>query len=767
MKRSGKLAALAVLAVAGCQSKPVDVQPVLLPLPPATGLGAIAAPRVNGLVGTPTATPAALTSAAAFETLRQAPAGGGESLGTITLDFADTDIREVTTQILGGILHVNFSIDPAVHGTATLHTATPMTRAQIVATLQSLLATNNATIIETGGLYRVVQTAGPAASLGGSDANSSAVPLRYASAVELAKVLQPFLQAGGRIAANPGTNGLVVVGDPATREALIGLIRTFDVDTLAGQSYALFPVTSGDAQDTAQALQVAFRTQASGTLANVVRVVPMQTINSVLLIASNPGYIDDARRVYALIDRVRRQTVRSWHAYYLQNSRSNDVTYVLQQAFTPGHVTAVPSSSGNPNGQSQGRGFNSGGSSGLGRGGQGGGLGSGGGLGGGGGLGTGGGLGSTTGGQQQTGAGGNQSGGDSGDQASLAAGNPLLGGLGGAPDQSDASASPLAMRIIQNSANNAVLVYGTPQETETVEAMLHKIDIVPLQVLIEAVIAEVTLTDDLKYGTQFFFKSRGVNVVLNSGDQTAPNLNPISGVAGLFAGGAGINGAPAVLSALQAITKVNVLSSPQLLVTDNHAARLQVGALVPYLTQSGQSTIANSAVISSIDYRETGVITEVTPRVNSGGLVTLDISQEVSNIDNTNSAGSTGVAGTPTFFERSVQSRVVVQDGQTIGLAGLIQDSDSHSNTGIPWLKDIPILGFLTGTQNNSRTRTELLLLITPRVIHDQRDARAATEELRAGLENAALIPQTLQGLKASGSSDPGLEMRRKLKLSP
>jgi general secretion pathway protein D len=369
-------------------------------------------------------------------------------------------------------------------------------------------------------------------------------------------VLQPFLQNGGKIAANPGTNGLVVVGDPATREALTGLIRTFDVDTLAGQSYALVPVTSGDAQNTAQALQVAFNTQTGGTLASVVRVVPMQTINSVLVIASNQGYIDDARRVYALIDRVRRQTVRSWHAYYLQNSRSNDVTYVLQQAFTPGHVTAVPSPSGAAAGPYSGRsGLNSGSGSGMGGRGGGGGLGSSGGLGSGG-LGSGGGLGSSTGSQA---AGGTQAptGGDSGDQASLAAGNPLLGGLGGAPDQSDSAATANTMRIIQNSANNAVLVYGTAQETETVEAMLRKIDIVPLQVLIDAVIAEVTLTDDLKYGTQFFFKSRGLAVNGNAGDSTISSLvggNPATGPSGLFVGGAALNGAPAVLAALQAVT---------------------------------------------------------------------------------------------------------------------------------------------------------------------------------------------------------------------
>jgi general secretion pathway protein D len=764
------LTAIPLLTMMGCSKQPVEQQPTLEPLPRLPANSGISSPRVNGLVGTPTATPAALTSSALPEKGGFPPATSAVSLGEITLDFSDLDIRDAASQILGDILHVNYTVDPAVRGTATIHTAAYMSRPQLLATLQSLLAANNATVVETAGLYRILPAPGASGSLGaGSDANSAAVSLRYASSVELAKVLQPFLQSGGRIAANPGTNSLVVVGDPATREALIGLIRTFDVDSLSGQSYALFPVTAGDAQDTASALQTAFRTQSGGALAGVVRVVPMQTISSVLVIANQSAYIESARRVFDLIERVRRQTVRSWRVYYLQNSRSNDVANVLQQAFTPGHVTSqptpantgstVPGASTSRLGSSGAGGANGG--SGLsGRGSMG--SGSGGGMSGGG---TSGGSGGAPG-----AAAPNQNGGDNQDPALLAAGNPLLGGLGGQSDMSsDPSAPASQMRIIPNNQNNAVLVYGTPQETETAEAMLRKIDVLPLQVEIEAVIAEVTLTDDLQYGTQFFFKSRGMNVILDNASQSVTNLASTAlapTLPGLIAGGSGAGGAPFVISALQAVTRVNVLSSPHLMVMDNHPARLQVGALVPYLTQTGQSTlVSNAPIVNSIDYRETGVITEVTPRVNSGGLVTLDISQEVSNVDNT--AAQTQGINSPTFFERSIQSRVVVQDGQTIGLAGLIQDSSSRGNQGIPWLKDVPVLSWLSGTQTNSRTRTELLVLITPHVIHDQRDARAATEELRAGLANAALVPRLLQDLKPSGSSDPGAELRRKLKLEP
>ncbi len=198
---------------------------------------------------------------------------------------------------------------------------------------------------------------------------------------------------------------------------------------------------------------------------------------------------------------------------------------------------------------------------------------------------------------------------------------------------------------------------------------------------------------------------------------------------------------------------------------DNQPARLQVGNVVPYLSQTSQSTLdANAPVVSSINYQQTGVIMQVTPRVNSGGLVTLDVMQDVSSV--VTGLTTPGVVS-PTFDERNVTSRVVVQDGQTIGLAGLITDNTSKGNQGIPWLKDVPLLGLLAGTQTNTRQRTELLILITPHVIHDQRDARALTEDLREQLINAAAVPEVLNNLRPSGSSDPSDRLRQRLHLQP
>jgi general secretion pathway protein D len=748
---------LGVIQISGCNHPSPPAIPALSPLPS----GATAAPpRINGAVGVPDALPPAGTSYGRDDQAPSPPPLIDTTPGDVSLDFADTDIREVVAQVLGTLLTVNYTIDPAVHGSATLHTVRPLNRAQLIPTLESLLAQDGAALITSGGLYRVVPAAQAAAiaASGPGTAGAVIVPLRYASADGLLKVMQPYVGEGGKIAADPARNALLVSGEPGARDGLIGLIRAFDINLLAGQSYAVLPVGNGNVKDFASALQDAFRGQNGGALAGLVRVIPLVRIDAVLVVSSQQRYVEEARRVYTLIDRARRLTQRNWQVYYLQNSHSEDVAYVLQQAFTPGNVTAQPTArTRSQTSQSLGAGTigNSGSAGGLGSGSAGqlgrsslsSGIGAGAG-----------GLGS----QPITAPPATQSA-----PPPTAGANPLLGGLeqGGNDQNTD------TLRVIPDDQNNAVLVYGTERELATMEAMLRKIDILPLQVRIDAVIAEVTLNDNLQYGTQFFFRSGGINGILN----TAPTAFAVPSAAatglnmtfpGFFLGGSGAGGAPFAIEALQQVTTVRVLSSPELLVLDNQPARLQVGSVVPYLSQTSQSQIAtNAPIVSSINYQQTGVIMEVTPRVNSGGLVTLDVMQDVSSVQQ--GGVTTPGINSPTFNERNVTSRVVVQDGQTIGLAGLITDTASTGNQGIPWLKDIPILGLLAGNQNNGRQRTELLILITPHVIHDQRDARALTDDLRDQLINAAAVPGLLNTLRPSGQSDPSARMRKQLNLQP
>jgi general secretion pathway protein D len=767
---------LLALALAACahHTQPPTILPPLPPLPVDTGR---ATPRVSGAVGDVTTHPAVTVSTVPGRLPAVAAASTGAGGGTVQLNFADTDIREVAAQILGNTLHVNYSIDPSVHGTATLRTVTPLANSQLLPVLQSLLAQNGATLTQQNGVYRVLPVSaalGVAAAAG--TAGGSMIPLRYAAADDLAKSLAPYAQGGGRIIAVPGANAVIVSGEPAQRDALAELVAAFDVDLLAGQSYALLPVSTGDAADLADALKQAFRAQQGGALASVIKVLPMARVNAVLVVANSPRYIDEARRAFAVVERGRRQTMRSWHVYYLQNGTANDVAYTLQQAFTPGNVTAQPSAhaSGQSGGNSasasgissistMGNSSSGGGSSGLG------------GLGGGtGGLG----------GASSSGLGSHASGGQ-GTASSATAGatgsNPLLGGIG---NSGGSGGDTNTMRIIPNPDNNAILIYATGEEEDTVESMLHKIDILPLQVRIDAIIAEVTLNDNLSYGTQFFFQHHAVNGgliqsaanALGTGAAAFAGANPAIPGYGVPNGVFNVAGASGdvVLQALQDVTTVKVLSAPDLLVLDNETAQLQVGNQVPVQNGTLTTTAATTGVLSSTSYVTTGVITQVTPRVNAGGLVTLDIQQEVSAVlpqsevsGNSGTAAGGAGAGSPTFSDRAVKSRVVVQDGQTVGLAGLITDNVSKDNSGLPWLKDIPLLGVAFGTQTNQRTRTELLILLTPHVLHDQRDARALTQDLREQLPHAAAMPYELNGLKPTGSEDPQANLRRGLGLTP
>ena len=717
---------------------PIARAPTVLTEPPS---------RISGPVASANSTP---RPSASYGTLPQS-ADEAATLtpsvnGTISLNFADTDIRTVVDQILAGILHVNYTIDPSVSGTVTLRTVTPLTRDALIPTLQTLLAQHNAVLVQSNDLYRIMpadQASAPALAADAALGGASVLPLRYTSAPRLAALLKPYITKGGSIIADPDRNALVIQGDPPTRSALTALVQAFDVDALANQSYELFPVTDGNAQDFAGAFSAALTKQGDTEGAHAVTVIPLQRISAVLVIARAQSYLGDATRVYEVLNQVQRETVRSWHVLYLRNSRANDAAYLLQQAFTPDNVTAQPTLATSPAASgTPGSTNNAGGSAASTSAGITGSASSSDSNGAGGLLGT-----SVTnnGSAGQASGTGTDTASPTTSQGSTAGASALLGPLSATSSSSAAS----CLHIIPDNQNNALLVDATPQEEEQIEGVLAKVDIMPLEVRIDATIAEVDLTGALQYGTQFFFKSGGINAVLSTStsDSLATNFP------GFVLSGHGSDAAPLAISALQSVTKVRVLSSPELMVLDGQAANLQVGDLVPYLTQTSQdTTVAGAPVINSIDYRETGVILRVTPHVGSGGLVTLDVAQEISGVSPT---VTTAGINSPTFTERAVTSRVAIQDGQTVGLAGLISDNDSHDNQGIPFLKNIPLLGALLGSQNNNRSREETLVLITPHVITSQQQALDLTADLEEHLPNAAQAPDVLQATPVGGSADP------------
>jgi general secretion pathway protein D len=738
----------AFLLLGACASQPATMQPpapmAVSPLAPPASL--TTGGRIDGRVNSTALPPrpsASYGTAPVTPGAAQASASGGN--GDITFDFADTDIRAAVAQVLGNILHVNYTIDPTVTGTVTLHTVSPLTQDQVLPTLQTMLAQNNAVLVQSNGLYRVMpadQSGGATLASNPALGGAEVLPLRYASAQPLATMLQPYVTKGGSITADPTRNALIIQGDPATREALTGLIQAFDVDALAGQSYELFPVTGGDAKDFADAFSAALTktgdTAAKGVAA--VSVVPLERISAVLVIARSQSYLADAARIYGVLAQVQTETVRSWHVYYLRNSRANDAAYLLQQAFTPDAVTAQPSASATVSQNAQSSSGNNGSSTAQA------------------------GTSSDASSEVSGGSGnsvsvsGNNSTGTSSSGTAQTSGNAstsgasaLLGPLSSTGSTGDTTSG---IRIIPDVPNNSLLVYATTNEDAQIEGVLSKIDIMPLEVRIDATIAEVELTGELKYGTQYYFKSGDINTVLTTASTAALD----STFPGFVLAGTGNNAF--AISALQSVTKVRVLSSPELMVLDGQGASLQVGDSVPYLSETSQSTTSNSAVIDSIDYRDTGVILHVTPHVGSGGLVTMDISQEVSGVSPT--VTTTGL-NSPTFTERAVTSRVAIQDGQTVGLAGLISDDDSRQNSGIPGLKNLPWIGAAFSSQTNNRTRQELLVLITPHVIRNQQQALDLTEDMQQALPQAAAVPGALQATPVDSSADPNLRLENRL----
>jgi general secretion pathway protein D len=292
--------------------------------------------------------------------------------------------------------------------------------------------------------------------------------------------------------------------------------------------------------------------------------------------------------------------------------------------------------------------------------------------------------------------------------------------------------------ITSDDGNNSLVFFSTPRQYATIEDALRQLDVLPLQVLIEAAITEVTLNANLQYGVQWRLGGGAGTATLTQGT-TNGLVQVFPGFSYFVANGNG--NIAAALNELSDITTVKVLSAPKVLVLNNHTAALQVGDEVPILqaqvTSTAGSINGDLPVTNEVDYRDTGVILNVTPRVNDSGLVLLDISQEVSDVSST----TTSAINSPTIQERKIASSIAVKDGQTVALGGLIRNNSSHEKTGIPWFNDIPYIGFLFGSTNNEDKRTELLVLLTPRVVRNAEDVKTITDELKEKIHAAAPLP--------------------------
>ncbi len=629
------------------------------------------------------------------------PAGGAHEVGTqgdIVLNFENVGLRDVVREILGNILKVNYLYDPRVDGTVSLQTARPLPRDAVMPTLEMILRQNGAALVKYDGVYRVIPAeeavrsqVSPMLGSGGAPIRAGygviIVPLRYISAVQMSRILDPLLPAEGVLRVDIDRNLLILAGTSPELRSLKEVIDIFDVDWLSGMSTGLFPLMNVSAETVAEELEKVFGDQAEGPLAGLVRFVPIQRLNALLVITQRSEYLDRAQTWIERLDQGAEAGI-GLYVYYVQNGRAADLASTLNQIFgNPEETSAAPRARVAPGQQPVT-------------------------------------LRSTP--TPPVGAAAPAT-----PRPAPPAQRPNAPASAGRASEGLAFSAGVNIRIIADEINNALLILAAPRDYRMVQAALRKLDIVPLQVLIDATVADVTLNNDLRYGVQHFL-SRGNNTITLSTASSGTVSSTFPGFSYSF-----VNGDSAVvLDALEGVTKVQIKSSPRLMVLDNQTARLQVGDEVPVITQQQQSTRDTANIINSIQFRETGVILEVTPRVNSGGLVTLDIQTEVSNVSE---SVKTGVL-TPTISQRKIKSSIAVQNGQTVILGGLVQENATESRSGLPVLSRIPVLGALFGNVQKSLRGTELIILLTPRVVRNPADAQAITNEIRRQMRSFAPV---------------------------
>jgi general secretion pathway protein D len=574
----------------------------------------------------------------------------------VTLNFEQANLREFLRVVFDTILHENYLVDPQVQGVVTLHTARPVREDVVLSIVETVLHSSGAAVVKDEGVFKVVPLAKAAGmsrsptvgrySPGGSRGfGIQVVPLQYASALELQKILTGFMPDGSTIQADELRNVLILSGPRYRLDELLATIRTFDVDWVEGMSFGMFKLRYADAESLIEEVMAIINGGGLAQAASSLRLIPIERLNAVLVISHQPSHIAAVQALIKQFDWGAESAAgRRLNVYELENGKAESIAGVLQEVFAE-----LPAP-----------------------------------------------------GQQEP----------AGDDDGL-----MIGGQS-------------AVTIIPDLDNNAIVVLAGQQDHRAIEAAIQRLDVAPRQVLMEATIAEVTLSDSLGYGVKWF---------LANGDHElgfgAPVPSRASGEGLAYALFDEANDVRAFFNALASESSVKFLSTPQVMVLDNQTANIRVGDQIPVTTRSSQSTSNPDApIVTEVQFRDTGTLLTVTPRIKAGGQVALDISLEVS-LPGTEPA--VGGGGNVSIAQRTINSSVVVQSGQTIVLGGLILENTSEGKSGVPILKNIPLLGSLFSTTSQDVFRTELIVTMSPRVVDNQRDIRQITEEMRQRMINA------------------------------
>jgi len=643
-----------------------------------------------------------------------APASARPALADqeVSFNFEATPVPEVVKTILGDLLQETYVIGPGVGGTVTFATAKPIKGEQAMAVLEMLLSWSGAALVRKNDQYLVVQTQAAVPGnlspqlLAGDGRGYSvrAVPLKYISATQMEELLKPYAKQGSVLKADNARSLIVVAGTKNELDNYLSVINTFDVDWMAGMSFALYTLERVEVKDLMPELEAIFGDAAgsagagSTPLAGMVRMLPVERLNAILVITPQPQYLRQVENWIKRLDRGGAEGGSKLYVYDVQNVKATDLADRLNEIFN-GAPAAPRQESRSTRGEVV---------PGL---------------------------------AGQTLSGGQFGGGIVPPVAKTPTPSPTpaAGAAGGGTGKSLLGDQEVRITAVED--NNALLISSTPAQYEILKSAIRRLDLEPLQVKIEARLLEVSLTNNLSMGVQWWLERAVINPLtnlngipegVNGAAATIPlgatsanaALRSFSGLGGVVSS-AGINyifdgrDARALVSAIQAEADAKILSSPTLMVLNNKEATINVGQQIQQNAGSFSPGIGGNTNLTQ--FRDTGITLTVTPRVNPGGLVYLEIQQEQS---------TPGALPTSPVGQKSISTEVAVQSGQTIFLGGLIQETKSNSNGGLPGLKNIPLLGKLFGSSSKSTTRTETLILITPTVVSGGSDKmREVTDE--------------------------------------
>ncbi len=616
-------------------------------------------------------------------TQHRTPQSRGE--GAYSLNFDEADLGEVAKVILSDILGQNYVLSPKVAGKVTLQTTDPLSKEELIPTLEMLLRMNNAVLVKDASIYHIEPASEALYSSSFAAPNTGGrtgfqvrvIPVRNVAVQDIVDVIKPLVQEKTILNVDSTRNILIASGTPNELGRVMDMVSVFDVDVLKGQSFGLFPLAHVEPETIIKELEEIFRKEGKEGESNFFRFIPVERLNAVMAITHQAGYLKDIENWIFRLDRANTASGGGVNVYRVQNVDAEELAATLNEIFT-GAAKKEKS-------------------------------------------------------------------------AKVAPGEKAAELTNKAPEKQNVpkTSTPTGeaevanvgeVRIISDVANNSVIVVATPQEYEVILPVIKQLDLLPLQVLIDATIVSVKLTDSLKYGIQWFLDHGGSSISSGNGAATLGSIATASAAAFTSGGLTAIYNSGvvnALLSAQANKGNVNIISSPSLMVLNNQEAKINVGDQVPIQTGtlgsvvgSGGTTGATTAIQSSIQYKDTGVTLEVTPRVNANGMVIMEIKQTVSSAVKT----ETGVNTSPTIQKKEIESSVAVQDSETIVLGGLIDNNNSNAIGGIPWLNELPWIGPLFGNTDRENIKNELVVLITPRVVKSKQDSRLISDEFKRKL---------------------------------